>query len=129
MARELDVNYSARPLAEEIAKEAPNEHILAEVGVKRDIDYGLAFYRNQPTVHYDHDGVPAEEHILVIPSNDEEALQHYLAGRIYEPLFLYETQGLSVYKVFAKQMIAVAPPPRAGESIEDGGVAENSALD
>jgi hypothetical protein len=53
-------------------------------------------------IHYAHDGVPAQEHLLVIPANDQAALTRFLAGRIYEPLFLYETQGLAVYKVYAK---------------------------
>ena len=30
-------------------------------------------------------------------------LEQWLAGRIYEPLFLYQSQGLEVYKVYAKQ--------------------------
>ncbi len=100
---ELDLNYSARPLAQEIARQAPSDRIIAVEAVKRDIDYGLAFYRNQPTIHYEQDGVPAAEHILVINETDQAALDHYLTGRIYEPLFLYETQGLAVYKVLASQ--------------------------
>jgi 4-amino-4-deoxy-L-arabinose transferase-like glycosyltransferase len=100
--RELDLNYSSRPLAQEIARQAPNDRLIALQSVKRDMDYGLAFYRNQPMIHYDHDGVPAEEHILVLPSNDQADLDRYLAGRIYEPLFLYETQGLEIYRVLAK---------------------------
>jgi hypothetical protein len=54
--------------------------------------------------HYDnaYEGVPAGEHVLVIATRDESKLDQYLAGRIYEPLFLYETQGLAVYKVYAK---------------------------
>jgi len=99
---DLDLNYSARPLAQQIAREAPGERIIAVEAVKRDIDYGLAFYRNQPTVHYDHDGVPPGEHILVISQSDQAGLEHFLTGRIYEPLFLYETQGLAVYRVYAK---------------------------
>ncbi len=102
---ELDLNYSARPLAREIADAAPHEKIVAVQDVKRDMVYGLAFYRNQGPVHYDTDGVPSEEHILVTRSNDQSVLDHYLAGRIYEPLFLYETQGLAVYKVYAKDEV------------------------
>ena len=103
--RELDLNYSARPLAEEIARTAPNERIVALQQVKRDMDYGLSFYRNQPMLHYDDpkEGVPDQEHVLVTRTNNQDALDRYLAGRIYEPLFLYETQGLAVYKVYAKQ--------------------------
>ncbi len=100
--RELDLNYSARPLAREIAKQAPGVRLVAMQSVKRDMDYGLAFYRNQPILHYSSDGVPPEEHILVIPSGDTAELSRWLAGRVYEPLFLYESQGLAVYRVYAQ---------------------------
>ncbi len=99
---ELDLNYSARPLAQEIAQHAPDAKIVAMVDVKRDMDYGLAFYRNQPMVHYDHDGVPDGEHLLVIHSNDQADLDRYLTGRIYKPLFLYEPQGLEIYTVYGR---------------------------
>jgi 4-amino-4-deoxy-L-arabinose transferase-like glycosyltransferase len=99
--RDLDINYSARPLAQEIAKEAPGVGIVAVQDIKRDMDYGLAFYRNRAPIHYDTDGVPREEHLLVIRSSDTAALDHWLAGRVYAPLFLYESQGLAVYKVDA----------------------------
>ena len=101
---DLDLNYSARPLAQLIAAQAPSERIVATLGVRRDIDYGLAFYRNQRMIHYQDpaQGVPDAEHVLVIASADQADLDRYLAGRIYEPLFLYDTQGLAVYKVLAK---------------------------
>jgi 4-amino-4-deoxy-L-arabinose transferase-like glycosyltransferase len=105
---DLDLNYSARPLAREIEQQAPEVRTLAVEGVRRDIDYGLAFYRNQATVHYNADGVPAEDHILVIRSNDTAALDRYLAGRIYKPLFLYDVQGLAVYHVYAAEMQGTA---------------------
>ncbi|RZU40621.1 ArnT family glycosyltransferase [Edaphobacter modestus] len=100
--RDLDINYSARPLAREMAQKAPDVKIVAVEQVRRDLDYGIAFYRNEATVHYDKDGVPAEEHLLVIPTKDPAALEHYLDGRIYTPLFLYDSQGLEVYRVSAR---------------------------
>jgi 4-amino-4-deoxy-L-arabinose transferase-like glycosyltransferase len=100
---ELDLNYSARPLAREIAQHAPGVRLVAVQDVKRDMVYGLAFYRDQPMIHYEEDGVPAQAHILVIHSNDQTDLDRFLAGRVYIPLFLYESQGLEVYKVFARQ--------------------------
>jgi 4-amino-4-deoxy-L-arabinose transferase-like glycosyltransferase len=99
--RDLDLNYSARPLAEEIAKQAPDVKVVAVESVRRDIDYGLAFYRNEPMHHYS-ESVPAEEHLLVIRANDTATLEYYLAGRVYKPLFLYDTQGLAVYRVEAR---------------------------
>jgi len=97
--KDLDLNYSSRPLALEIQQQAPGVKTIAVEGVRRDIDYGLAFYRNKPLVHYSTDGVPAGDHILVLRSNDSASLDHYLAGRVYKPLFLYDSQGLEVYRV------------------------------
>jgi 4-amino-4-deoxy-L-arabinose transferase-like glycosyltransferase len=96
----LDLNYSSRPLAREIAKAAPNAPTVAELNVRRDLVYGIAFYRNQPVVDYLTQGVPSEAHILVVPTHDAALLPKYLQGRVYQQIFLYETQGLSVYKVF-----------------------------
>jgi 4-amino-4-deoxy-L-arabinose transferase-like glycosyltransferase len=100
--KDLDLNYSARPLAAEIKRHAPDIKLVAVEDVKRDMDYGLAFYWNEPLVHYSSDGVPKEQHLLVIRASDSEALNRWLAGRVYEPLFLYDAQGLEVYKVYAQ---------------------------
>jgi 4-amino-4-deoxy-L-arabinose transferase-like glycosyltransferase len=108
--KELDVNYSARPLAREIQQLAPNVKLVAtdqisgssSSAIKRDMDYGLAFYRDRPMIHYESDGVPDAEHILVVRANDTSNLDRWLAGRVYMPLFLYESQGLEVYRVYAK---------------------------
>jgi 4-amino-4-deoxy-L-arabinose transferase-like glycosyltransferase len=101
--KELDVNYSARPLARAIQRVAPDAKLVATNSIKRDMDYGLAFYRNQPMIHYATNGVPAAEHLLVIRANDTADLDRWLSGRVYTPLFLYESQGLEVYRVYAKQ--------------------------
>jgi 4-amino-4-deoxy-L-arabinose transferase-like glycosyltransferase len=100
--KDLDVNYSARPLAAEMARQAPEIKLVAVEDIKRDMDYGLAFYRNEPIIHYSSDGVPKQQHLLVIPANDSEGLNRWLSGRVYEPLFLYDSQGLEVYKVYAQ---------------------------
>jgi hypothetical protein len=98
----LDLNYSARPLAAEIHKSFPDTHVIAELEVRRDIVYGLAFYRNQPVINYAKDGVPAGAHILVVPTHDAPLLEQWLAGRLYQQIFLYDTQGISVYKVYPR---------------------------
>ncbi len=100
--KDLDVNFSARPLAAEMARQAPEIKLVAVEDIKRDMDYGLAFYRNEPIIHYGTDGVPSQEHLLVIPANNSEGLSRWLSGRVYEPLFLYDSQGLEVYKVYAQ---------------------------
>ncbi|MDE1155572.1 MAG: glycosyltransferase family 39 protein [Acidobacteriaceae bacterium] len=115
----LDLNYSARPLAERIAQVAPNVSIvatpdvngatdmqhhnpaMAPYGIRRDVVYGLSFYRNQPILSYSQDGIPEEEHILVLPIHQIENLPSLLPDRHYQELFLFDTQGLAVYLVAA----------------------------
>jgi 4-amino-4-deoxy-L-arabinose transferase-like glycosyltransferase len=100
---ELDLNYSARPLARAMQQKAPGIQSVAMEGVRRDLVYGISFYRNEEPLDYAKDGVPPEEHLLVIPSHDTRLLDRWLAGRIYVPLFLYPAQGLEVYKVYAAE--------------------------
>ena len=116
----LDLNYSARPLAQQLAQVSgpastaaaahryypapvgPAAPLVAVYDVRRDIVYGLAFYRNQFISNYAVQGVPDDAHLLVIPTRDAGQLNHWLQGRLYQQVFLYETQGLSVYKVYAR---------------------------
>jgi 4-amino-4-deoxy-L-arabinose transferase-like glycosyltransferase len=98
----LDLNYSARPLARLIQQKAPDVPTVAQLDVRRDLVYGLAFYRNQEVEDYVTDGVPNGAHILVFPTNEAQRVQNLLQGRLYQSIDLYETRGLSVYKVYPK---------------------------
>jgi len=103
----LDRSYSARPLAEQLAAEAPGVETVAVFRVRRDIEYGLSFYRNRAVVNYQESGVPDEQHLLVmrvsgrggVDLHTPAALAEYLAGRDYEQLFSWPEQGLVVYMV------------------------------
>ncbi len=100
--KDLDLNYSARPLAREMQQKAPEARLVAVHNVKRDIVYGLAFYRNEQPIEYSEDGVPSDEHLLVIPANDTSDLDRLLDGRVYQQIIEYPARGLQVYKVYAK---------------------------
>jgi len=103
----LDRSYSARPLAERLATIVPPSETVAVFRVRRDMEYGLAFYRNHEVANYDEVGVPPEEHILVVRVagrngvnlGSQAALSEYLEGRHYEPLFSWPEQELVVYLV------------------------------
>jgi 4-amino-4-deoxy-L-arabinose transferase-like glycosyltransferase len=100
--RLLDAAYSARPLAAIISQIArPNESV-AVYKVRRDVEYGLSFYRNSLVENYEQDGIPSGEHILITREAYVGQLQTLLAGRSYQPLFSYPAQNLAVYQVFAK---------------------------
>ena len=106
----LDRSYSARPLADKLAGIAPENEAVAVFRVRRDVEYGLSFYRNRQVVNYEETGVPDEEHLLVarvtgrggIDLHTQDALSEYLEGRAYEPLFGWPEQGLEVYLVGPK---------------------------
>jgi 4-amino-4-deoxy-L-arabinose transferase-like glycosyltransferase len=101
--RLLDAYYSPRPLAAIISQIAKPGEPVAVYRVRRDVEYGLSFYRNRRVDDYDIDGIPAQEHILVIREKSIDGLHQLLAGRSYEPLFSYPAQNLEVYQVFAKE--------------------------
>ncbi len=104
----LDKAYSARPLAQQLAAKAPDVETVAVFRVRRDIEYGLSFYRNREVENYEQDGVPDEQHLLVVrvtgkqAAETQAALDEYLEGRHYEPLFAWPEQGLMVYLVGSK---------------------------
>ncbi|MGD0939213.1 MAG: glycosyltransferase family 39 protein [Terracidiphilus sp.] len=119
----LDRSYSARPLAEQLAALAPNVKTAAvcctirdqvnpdkQYLFPRDIEYGLSFYRNRQVVNYSDEGVPKEQHLLVVEVtgrggkdlHTDEALDEYLEGRHYEPLLSWPERGLVVYMVGSK---------------------------
>ena len=103
----LDRSYSARPLAAQLAQLAPDDETVAVFRARRDVEYGLSFYRNREVVNYEESGVPDEQHLLVarvtgrggMDLHTQAALDEYLAGRQYEQLFSWPEQGLVVYMV------------------------------
>jgi len=103
----LDSSYSARPLADRLATLAPADETVAVFRVRRDVEYGLSFYRNREVVNYEQGGVPDGQHLLVVRISGRggvdlhtpDALNEYLEGRSYEQLFTWPEQGLVVYRV------------------------------
>jgi 4-amino-4-deoxy-L-arabinose transferase-like glycosyltransferase len=100
--RLLDAAYSARPLAAIISQIAKPNEAVAVYRVRRDVEYGLSFYRNHQVDNYDQDGIALGEHILITREIYSGQLNSLLAGRSYQPLFSYPAQNLAVYQVFAK---------------------------
>jgi 4-amino-4-deoxy-L-arabinose transferase-like glycosyltransferase len=103
----LDRSYSARPLADRLAGVAPGDATVAVFRVRRDVEYGLSFYRNREVVNYEDSGVPEEQHLLVarvsgrggVDLHTPAALEQYLEGRPHEQIFSWPEQGLVIYMV------------------------------
>jgi 4-amino-4-deoxy-L-arabinose transferase-like glycosyltransferase len=103
----LDRSYSARPLAEKLSTFTRGNETVAVFRVRRDVEYGLSFYRDREVVNYEDSGVPDEQHLLVarvtgragVDLRTPSALDEYLDGRAHEQLFTWPEQGLVVYLV------------------------------
>jgi len=97
----LDQTLSARPLALEIAGIETHPLPLAVYHVRRELEYGLTFYRNQLTFNYDWGSVPQEEHLLVAPENSQVEIERLVAGRRVSYLGHYAAQRVDYYWVGA----------------------------
>jgi 4-amino-4-deoxy-L-arabinose transferase-like glycosyltransferase len=97
----VDQTLSTRPLATELAGVETHKLPLAVYGVPREMEYGLAFYRNQTVVRYEGAGVPAAEHLLVAPAAWKVNVAVQTAGRRVLFLGNYAPQNVDYYWVSA----------------------------
>jgi 4-amino-4-deoxy-L-arabinose transferase-like glycosyltransferase len=100
-SRAIDTSLSARPLAQEIAAVEMNPLPLAVYHVRRELEYGLTFYRNQLTFNYDWGSVPQEEHLVVAPENSQVMIARLAAGRRVSYLGHYAPQHVDYFWVAA----------------------------
>jgi len=97
----LDSTLSVRPLATEIGHLENKPLPLAVSGVSRQIEYGLAFYRNQTIDRYELGQIPAGEHLVVAPEGSQTTIAKQVAGRRVSYLGSFAPQGLDYYWVAA----------------------------
>jgi 4-amino-4-deoxy-L-arabinose transferase-like glycosyltransferase len=97
----LDQTSSARPLAREIAAMQTHPLPLAVYHIRRELEYGLTFYRNQLTFNYDWGSVPQYEHVLVAPENSQVEIAKLVAGRRVSYLGHYAAQHVDYFWVAA----------------------------
>jgi 4-amino-4-deoxy-L-arabinose transferase-like glycosyltransferase len=113
-ATTIDQKLSSRPLAIELAGLETHRLPLAVCGASREVEYGLAFYRNQIIARYESGDVPAGEHLLVAPPEWKENVTQATRGRRVSFLGHYAPQGLDYYWVAAAgtgPSPALLPPP------------------
>jgi len=95
----IDERLSARPLAAELASVETHPLPLAVCGTSRELEYGLAFYRNQTVARYESGNVPSGEHLVVAPPKWKDDVVKYAAGRRVSFLGHYAPQNLDYYWV------------------------------
>ena len=97
----IDQRLSTRPLAVELASVETHKLPVAVYGVSREVEYGLAFYRDQVIVRYESGKIPAGEHLLVAPTSWMDSVNRETAGRRVSFLGEYAPQRLNYYWVSA----------------------------
>ena len=97
----LDSTLSARPLAAELSQVETKALPLAVLHVSRELEFGLAFYRNQTIERYELGQVPSTEHLLVAPEGTQVEIAKRVTGRRVTYLGSFAPQGMDYYWVAA----------------------------
>jgi hypothetical protein len=97
----MDQKLSTRPLANKLASVETHKLPLAICGASREVEYGLAFYRDQVITRYETGGVPKEEHLLVAASSWKPNVTEWTSGRRVTFLGHFAPQNLDYYWVAA----------------------------
>jgi len=97
----IDQKLSARPLAIELASIESHKLPVAVCGTSREIEYGLAFYRNQIVARYETGNIPLEQHLVVVEPAWKSNVMEWTAGRRVTFLGHYLPQNLDYYWVSA----------------------------
>ena len=109
----LDEKLTARPLASDIYRVEAGLLPAAVYHIPREVEYGLAFYRNQVIDNYNRGEVPAGAHILVAPDGfDPENPPAFLQNRRVSLLGTYDPQHLQYFWVSA-------PLPKSDSDMQD----------
>lgn len=110
-AATIDRTQSARPINQRLAElgVAANDPV-ASFNVKRQVAYGLDFYRNQPISHYEHEGpldmpsgVPWARHVVVAKEGSLGAVQAVAGNRQVTSIGTFPPQHLEFFLVSAEK--------------------------
>ncbi len=102
----IDQVQSARAVQERLAQLGASDGLVAVFNVKRDVAYGLNFYRNQPIPYYESDGpadlpsgIPTEKHVVVAKEGSGDAIQALVGERRVLRLGGFPQQHLEFFRV------------------------------
>ncbi len=108
-AATIDRTQSARPINQRLAELGVDAtETVASFNVKRQVAYGLDFYRNQPISHYEQEGpldlpsgVPSGKHVVVAKEGSLGAVQAAVGNRQVLPIGTFPPQHLEFFQVSA----------------------------
>lgn len=95
----IDAVYSSRPVARDLAQIETRKSEIAVFKVKREVEYGLGFYRDQEVKSYDRNEIPAGDHLLVAREGKRDELTQLLPHRRISLLGGFPIQHLEYFWV------------------------------
>ena len=110
----IDRTQSARPINQRLVELGAANEPVAVFNVKRQVAYGLNFYRNQPITYYGFDGpndmppkmprgpkIPPGKHIVIAPEGSYKEVQQQVGDRTVASLGTFPPQHLEFFVVGA----------------------------
>ncbi len=95
----IEATQSARPVARDISGIVTQKSELAGFRIKRETEYGLTFYRNQPVRRYERGEIPPEDHLVVAGQGSRGELERMVAGRRISRIGEFAAQRLEYFWV------------------------------
>ncbi len=97
----VDNFYSARPVAKNLRSIDADRRQVAVFDAKRELRYGLEFYRNQTVSSYNENEIPFAEHLLIAKEGTRMQFEKLLDGRKVEHVGGFAPQHIEYYLVSA----------------------------
>jgi 4-amino-4-deoxy-L-arabinose transferase-like glycosyltransferase len=99
----IDQTQSARPVSAALnaalGKVGAAPETVAVWNVRREMEYGLDFYRNRPIPRYERDGIPQGRHALIVKTGSTETIQEKVGNRDVQMIGSFPPQRLEFYLV------------------------------
>lgn len=95
----MDEVNSARTVDARLNELAAQDLPVAVFNVKRDVEYGLNFYRNQPISRYERNEIPIGTHVVVAREGSAGSVQAVVGQRPVSSLGIFPSQHLEFFLV------------------------------
>lgn len=95
----IDEVNSARTVNASLQQLGAPQEPIAVFDVKRDVEYGLNFYRDQAVSRYERNEIPAEAHVLITKEGNKDAAAALLGQRQISPLGSFPVQHLEFFLI------------------------------
>jgi 4-amino-4-deoxy-L-arabinose transferase-like glycosyltransferase len=98
----IDMTQSQRVVAATIQAVAPDTRTVATFKARREVEYGVAFYRNQPVKVYERLEIPENDHLVICRTGCESELREISPGRTVQRIGEVPPQRLEFFAVGAR---------------------------